>query len=91
MPAYSLFYPFSHFAVSRPGKLKPIQQLTKLLIIHNRSFFFSNFIRDEGLGIQGFFVVHANSFGDDPIIFAPHTTLCKTFFLKRLAALKKNF
>jgi hypothetical protein len=34
MAAYTLFYPLSHFPVTLPGKAKTLEELTKLVVVH---------------------------------------------------------
>jgi hypothetical protein len=38
MPRYSLFNAFSDLAISGPGKIMPIQQLSKLIVVHGPEF-----------------------------------------------------
>jgi len=35
MSGYPLFNAFSDFAIAGPRKIKPIQQLPKLMVVHN--------------------------------------------------------
>ena len=35
MPGYAFFYAFSDFAIAGPCKIKPIDKLPKLIVVHN--------------------------------------------------------